>query len=82
MLRAGFRRLPVACFLFFVSFAQAASAANRWGESNWGELFWAGGGTAVPALGAGERVVLAALFLSTGILLTRRSLKRRTGEQR
>ncbi len=81
MLRTRFRRLPAACLLFFLLFVRTASGANRWGESNWGDLLW-GGGAAVPALGARELVVLAALFLSTGILLTRRLLKRRTGEER
>jgi hypothetical protein len=82
MLRARFRRLPAACVLFFLLFVRTASAANRWGESNWGELLWGGGGAALPALGARELVVLAALLLTTGILLTRRMLKRRTGEER
>lgn len=65
-----------------LAFAPPASAADRWGEGGWGEMLWGGGGAALPALGEREVLALAVLLLTTGTLLARRLLKRRTGEER
>lgn len=58
-------------------------ASAEWGTSNWGTLVWgAGGGVpAVPALGPGGSVLLAAGILVTGSWLVKTLARRRASRE-